>query len=373
MPVDLSIVLEYMQAHLSRRERGAGMSVLWMPPLADTPQRRLRLALVAGALLAQWLVGLAVARGSAELVLSTVAALAGAAVVGWRPQLAGYALIVFTATIFTAQYVPRVELITGWSVQVTELILIGYVGYRALRVLVTRDRAYRLGAVEIVLGLFLAYVLLSLYMAIATGRVEFGNALGYSRRYLLYASFFVFAGTVRTERSFRRFFEVAQALAAVTCVLTIAQALVGRDTRLFFGNPLEYIQGSYVPGLFPRVRPPGFYLTYALFVPAIAAWVAARGGRRSLQGVYLALYSAAVLISEQRMVWLALPLGLGVYLLLSSGRMRARTLRAWARHELAHGDNAKGETMWQAAWEIFARLAMTLEVERMDEEINVRT
>jgi class 3 adenylate cyclase/tetratricopeptide (TPR) repeat protein len=44
---------------------------------------------------------------------------------------------------------------------------------------------------------------------------------------------------------------------------------------------------------------------------------------------------------------------------------RARTLRAWAQHEIARGDQAHGAAMWQAARTIFAELGADLEVERM--------
>ena len=47
---------------------------------------------------------------------------------------------------------------------------------------------------------------------------------------------------------------------------------------------------------------------------------------------------------------------------------RARTLRDWARHELAHGDPARGQQLWNEARDIFVRLQMTPEVERMNEE-----
>jgi len=47
---------------------------------------------------------------------------------------------------------------------------------------------------------------------------------------------------------------------------------------------------------------------------------------------------------------------------------RARTLRDWARHELAHGDPARGQELWREALEAFTRLRMTLEVERMTAE-----
>jgi tetratricopeptide (TPR) repeat protein len=43
---------------------------------------------------------------------------------------------------------------------------------------------------------------------------------------------------------------------------------------------------------------------------------------------------------------------------------RARTLRAWARYEIAHGDQQTGSALWQEAREIFERLGMRLEVER---------
>jgi class 3 adenylate cyclase/tetratricopeptide (TPR) repeat protein len=47
---------------------------------------------------------------------------------------------------------------------------------------------------------------------------------------------------------------------------------------------------------------------------------------------------------------------------------RARTLRDWARHELAHGEQARGQQLWREALETFTRLRMTLEVERMTAE-----
>jgi tetratricopeptide (TPR) repeat protein len=44
---------------------------------------------------------------------------------------------------------------------------------------------------------------------------------------------------------------------------------------------------------------------------------------------------------------------------------RARTLRAWAHHEIADGDPTHGAAMWQEARTIFAELGADLEVERM--------
>jgi tetratricopeptide (TPR) repeat protein len=44
---------------------------------------------------------------------------------------------------------------------------------------------------------------------------------------------------------------------------------------------------------------------------------------------------------------------------------KALTLRAWARFELAHGEKARGEELWQQAREIFVRLGADLEAERM--------
>jgi tetratricopeptide (TPR) repeat protein len=44
---------------------------------------------------------------------------------------------------------------------------------------------------------------------------------------------------------------------------------------------------------------------------------------------------------------------------------RARTLREWARHELARGDRERGRDMWREARDIFTKLGMELEVARM--------
>ena len=46
---------------------------------------------------------------------------------------------------------------------------------------------------------------------------------------------------------------------------------------------------------------------------------------------------------------------------------KARTLRAWARYELARGDSGKGAGMWAEARDIFARLGAELEAQRMDD------
>jgi hypothetical protein len=46
---------------------------------------------------------------------------------------------------------------------------------------------------------------------------------------------------------------------------------------------------------------------------------------------------------------------------------RAWTLRAWATCELERGDRSHGMAMWQEARELFAKLGVELEVERMAE------
>ncbi|HEX8118602.1 MAG TPA: tetratricopeptide repeat protein, partial [Pyrinomonadaceae bacterium] len=47
---------------------------------------------------------------------------------------------------------------------------------------------------------------------------------------------------------------------------------------------------------------------------------------------------------------------------------RARTLRDWARHELAHGDAERGRQLLNEARDSFQRLHMELELERTPEE-----
>ena len=47
---------------------------------------------------------------------------------------------------------------------------------------------------------------------------------------------------------------------------------------------------------------------------------------------------------------------------------RARTLRAWGKYELTRGDQARGAAMWREARDIFGRLEMELEIERMNLE-----
>lgn len=301
------------------------MTTLGLPAALETAHGRMKASLVLAALLAPCLMGLAVAYSSATVVLGLLAAVAAVACLSWRPSVAGFVLLVLTSTVLTIQYVPKVELRNGQGFLITEVLLAGYVGYRGLRLLFSQERTFRVQLPEILLAIFMVEVLLSVYSAVSSGRVEFPMARDFGRRYLLYASFFIFIGTIRDEHSFRRMLSVLQVLAAAAALLTIAQAIVGRDTRLFLGDPAEYIQGS--GNQFPRVRPPAFYLIYALFVPTLATIMTARRGWQWAQGLCLVLYSAAILISQQRIVWIAVPAGLLMYLVLVSGAMRARTLR----------------------------------------------
>ncbi len=47
---------------------------------------------------------------------------------------------------------------------------------------------------------------------------------------------------------------------------------------------------------------------------------------------------------------------------------RARTLRDWARHELAHGDPERGRQLLAEARDSFRRLRMEHELERTSDE-----
>ncbi|MET0624260.1 MAG: protein kinase, partial [Pyrinomonadaceae bacterium] len=59
---------------------------------------------------------------------------------------------------------------------------------------------------------------------------------------------------------------------------------------------------------------------------------------------------------------------LRVYTEMGAAAERARTLRDWARHELAAGDPEQGAAKWRESREIFTRLGMSRELERMPDE-----
>jgi hypothetical protein len=48
---------------------------------------------------------------------------------------------------------------------------------------------------------------------------------------------------------------------------------------------------------------------------------------------------------------------------------RARTLWAWARYKMEQGDPMQGEAMWREARNPCERLGMTLEVEKMTDQM----
>lgn len=57
---------------------------------------------------------------------------------------------------------------------------------------------------------------------------------------------------------------------------------------------------------------------------------------------------------------------LQVFVEMGSAGEQARTARQWAAYELEHGDYREGVRLWEEARELFARLGMPGEVERMD-------
>ncbi|HEX6183590.1 MAG TPA: protein kinase [Pyrinomonadaceae bacterium] len=59
---------------------------------------------------------------------------------------------------------------------------------------------------------------------------------------------------------------------------------------------------------------------------------------------------------------------LRVYTEMGAAAERARTLRDWARHELASGDPERGTSMWREARAVFTQLGMERELERMKDE-----
>ena len=58
--------------------------------------------------------------------------------------------------------------------------------------------------------------------------------------------------------------------------------------------------------------------------------------------------------------------GLQAFVELGATGEQARTAREWAGYELEHGDPREGLRLWQEARDLFTRLGMQLEVERMD-------
>lgn len=303
------------------------MTVFGLRAARDAPPHAgMRVALVLALLLAQACVGLAVTRLPPALVLTATAALAGGAALAVWPRATPILLVFFTSTIFTTEYAPRLVLADSRFFHVWELMLGGYLGTRALRVLLLRDRAFRIGGAELALGAFLAWAMLTPLLSAALGAEPFAVAFGYSRRLLPHAAFFVFAGTILSRRDVRRTLSWLQVFAAFTSLLTIAQVFAGWDRPLFFGNPIEYIQGDGTQYL--RVRPPGFYLTFPLFVLTFADALAAHGRRRLLLALVLALYLSAILISLQRVVWLAIIAGAVLYCALTGPELRARAVAA---------------------------------------------
>jgi tetratricopeptide (TPR) repeat protein len=63
---------------------------------------------------------------------------------------------------------------------------------------------------------------------------------------------------------------------------------------------------------------------------------------------------------------------LQVFVEMGAASEQARTVRGWAADELRSGDHAEGQRLWQEARDLFVRLGLVREVERMDQLAGAR-
>lgn len=274
------------------------------------------MALAGAVVLAEIVLGMAVASGHSKMAAGAVLGAAAAVLLVKFPFAATCALFVLVASTFD-EAVPEL-VVAGRVVFPYELLLAGLLGLAIVR---PRRRSWG-GAPGLALALFLGMLALSSLVAVRFGGAELNNVLLWGRVFFVLTFYWVVVRLFPTREQVMRLVKAAAIIGGLTGFAAVLFAL-GLDHELLFRNSGDTIVSG--DGTLRRVRLPGLALSFGLLWLVLLYVV--RGARpRWLWWTVLAGSLANVLVSQNRNMWVA---GLGclaVLLLVAGPRPRARVL-----------------------------------------------
>ena len=290
-------------------ERLAGFDARW-------------LALVAGTILAELVLAVALASGRLTFALWGFVAAGGLAFAFAFPMTTAVLTLVAGASVFHSEWFAYT--LGPLDVQGAELLL-GALFVVAL----TRPRARAWGGLAGAgLGLFLALLALSTVLAVSAGKAELLDSFAWGRVFLFFAFFYVVARLFPERESIAKLLGWAVALAALTGAVALVISFASGPASVFQDPSQQFVKAEEGLGLLQRVRLPGLSLAYALFWYGVVRTVQTHGTSRLLWGAALAGMSVSILLSFNRNMWVGLAIGLLLMIVLSGSLVRRRLVGA---------------------------------------------
>lgn len=276
--------------------------------------------LAAGVVLAEAVLGMALATGYGRMAAAAVLGAAALALLIRLPFAAACALFVLAASALDDS-APQLVL-AGRTVYPYELVLAGLLALALAR---PRQRTWG-GACGLALALFLGMLAVSSLVAVRFGGADLNNVVLWGRVFFVLTFFWVVVRLFPTRAEVLRLVKAATIIGGLSGFVAVLFAL-GVDHEVLFKDSGDTIVSG--DGTLRRVRLPGLALSFTLLWLALLYVV--RGTRpRWLWWTVLAGSLLNVLLSQNRNMWVAGIGCLGVLLLVAGPRPRARVIVALA-------------------------------------------
>jgi O-antigen ligase len=273
---------------------------------------------LAGGLLCEVAAALAITSGRFQLLLPAIAAALALALVFRFPAAAVVLAVVLSAGVFHDDFFALpVPVLRPADLVVGALLLVSLVR--------PRRRTWG-GTAGLLLGLFLAILVLSSVATVSAGRATPADVLSWARPFWLLTLFYVVVRLFPERDQARRMLDVGAIVGALTGVAAVLAALGTPLADLLQDPALQTVREEEGLGLLARVRLPGLALSYALFFYTLLRFVEARGLSRAGWALVLGAGAANLLVSFNRNMWVALMIGLLAVMLLGGSTIRRRIL-----------------------------------------------
>ncbi len=268
--------------------------------------------------LAELLVGAAIADPRFVLLLLAAGGAVGFAVLYRLPAIGVVAVLVLAASLFSGDFLAFE--VGRFKTYPFEIVLGGLL----LVALVAPRRPTWGGTAGLALAGFLGLLVLSGALALSAGRAEPVQILNWGRPFALLTLFFVVVRLFPTRAEAMQLAVAGAIVGGITGALSLFVA-IGSDLGPTLASATEsFVTPGEGVGQLSRVRLPGLGLAYVLFWFAVIAFVEARGPRRLGWGLVLAGDVVGITLSFNRNMWIGLLLGLCLTLLLARRPVRRR-------------------------------------------------
>jgi len=198
----------------------------------------------------------------------TLAALAGAGLVFVtlkRPEIGLVGILIATSSVVFEERLPLIPIGVG-SLHIPDVVLLSLFGLIALRWLVERDFEIIRTPLDGPLLAFYGISVVSTFIAVLRGSVEFNHALRGIRVLVYYLTFFIVTNLVREERQLSLLWRGLSVLAAIVAATMAVQYLLGESVPILPGRVETLWTDGTTYGGIVRILPPGQSLVLVAFV-----------------------------------------------------------------------------------------------------------